>query len=77
MNLANNALKLKRTIAPTRLGLLFDSFRTALRRWREREELHAQLTRMTDRELHDVGMTREDIDYIKILAANRCLLPPF
>jgi uncharacterized protein YjiS (DUF1127 family) len=77
MRMANNAYNLKDTIAPTRIGPLFDHFRTALRRWRERERLRAQLIRMTDRELRDIGMTREEIDYINILAANRALLPPF
>ena len=77
MCMANNAYKLKGTIAPARIGPLFDRFRATLRRWREREQLRAQLNRMTDRELQDIGMTRDEIDYINMLAANRALLPPF
>lgn len=88
MRMANNAFRLKRTIVPTCLGLpVFDSFRTALRRWREREKLRAQLNRLADRELRDIGITRAEADFlpanpmprdeIDILAANRFLLPPF
>jgi uncharacterized protein YjiS (DUF1127 family) len=40
--------------------------------WRKRERLRAQLCRLTDGELMDIGITRGEIDYV---ASNRTIDP--
>jgi uncharacterized protein YjiS (DUF1127 family) len=40
--------------------------------WRKRERVRTQLCRLTDGELMDIGITREEIDYV---AANRDIDP--
>ncbi|WP_368860661.1 DUF1127 domain-containing protein [Bradyrhizobium sp. Arg816] len=40
--------------------------------WRKREILRAQLCRLTDGELMDIGITRGEIDYVAI---NRAIDP--
>jgi uncharacterized protein YjiS (DUF1127 family) len=40
--------------------------------WRRREKLRTELSRMTDGELADIGITRGEIDY---MASNRSISP--
>ncbi|WP_297370212.1 DUF1127 domain-containing protein [Acidocella sp.] len=45
-----------RTGAPRHYGLL-----NAFRRWRERRSAMAELASLSDRELADIGLTRDDL----------------
>jgi uncharacterized protein YjiS (DUF1127 family) len=45
----------------------------AFQQWRKRERLQGQLCNLTDRELTDIGITRDEIDYI---AAKRGIAMP-
>lgn len=59
--------------APTRLGLVrFGNCRAALREWYERRRLQARPADLSDMELHDIGVSRGEIDYI---VANRDVDP--
>ncbi len=63
----------KQTFVPVRLGLsLFGKCRAAVVEWRERQRIRAKLFNLGDRELHDVGISRGEIDY---LASNRDIDP--
>jgi uncharacterized protein YjiS (DUF1127 family) len=41
----------------------FEAYWNAFQEWRKREKLRAELTRLTDSELADIGITRDEIDY--------------
>jgi uncharacterized protein YjiS (DUF1127 family) len=63
----------RQTFVPVRLGLsLFGKCRAALIEWRERQRIRAMLSDLSDRELHDIGLSRDQIDY---LASNRDIDP--
>ena len=63
----------RRTFAPTRLGpSLFGNCRAALLEWYERRGIRARLLDLSDRELHDIGIARGEIDYV---ASNRDIDP--
>ena len=63
----------KQTFSPTRLGLsLFANCRAALLEWHERQGIRARLLDLNDRELHDIGISRGEIDYV---ASNRDIDP--
>ena len=47
-----------------------DAYWDAFREWRKRERLRNQLSRLTDGELMDIGITRGEIDYV---ATNRAI----
>ena len=68
-----NLVELTQTMVSTRLGLTFlkRSWGTLLE-WRERCRLRARLYDLSDRELHDIGTTRGEIDYV---ASNRSIDP--
>jgi uncharacterized protein YjiS (DUF1127 family) len=60
------------TFVLVRLGLsLFGKCRAALVDWRKRQRIRA-LFDLSDRELHDLGLSRGEIDY---LASNRNIDP--
>lgn len=64
MNTTYNAIGWRKTIAPLRFGwTAFRSYWAALLDWREREKLRANLYDLSDRELHDIGIARDQIDY--------------
>jgi uncharacterized protein YjiS (DUF1127 family) len=63
----------RQTFAPIRLGFsLFGNCRAALLEWHERKETRARLFGLSDRELHDIGVSRGEIDYV---ASNRDIDP--
>ncbi|KRR04109.1 hypothetical protein CQ12_36575 [Bradyrhizobium jicamae] len=63
----------KQTFAPIRIGLsLFGNCRAALLEWHERKGIRARLFDLSDRELHDIGISRGEIDYV---ASNRDIDP--
>jgi uncharacterized protein YjiS (DUF1127 family) len=63
----------RQTFAPVRLGLsLLANYRAALREWHERRQLRARLSDLSDMALHDIGISRGEIDYV---AANRDVDP--
>jgi uncharacterized protein YjiS (DUF1127 family) len=72
MDAIYNVVELTQTL-PTRLGLTFlKSTWGALLEWRERFRLRARLYDLSDRELHDIGITRGEVDYV---ASNRAIDP--
>jgi uncharacterized protein YjiS (DUF1127 family) len=63
----------KQTFAPVRLGLrLFGQCCAVLIEWHERQRITASLLDLSDRELHDIGIARGEIDYV---ASNRSADP--
>lgn len=42
----------------------FEPYWNAFQEWRKREKLRAELSRLTDSELADIGTTRGEIDYV-------------
>ena len=69
MDMAYKASGSRQTFAPIRLGLsLFGNCRASLLEWHERREIRARLFDLSDRELHDIGISRGEIDYV---ASNR------
>ena len=57
------------TFGPVRFGFsLFGKCRAALVAWRERQRIRAMLFDLSDRELHDIGISRGEIGYA---ASNR------
>lgn len=50
-----------------------EAYWNAFQAWRRREKLRAELCRLTDFELEDIGITRGEIDYV---ASNRSISPP-
>jgi uncharacterized protein YjiS (DUF1127 family) len=73
MAIPYTALGSKQTTTPVRLGAsLFNNCCAAIIAWYEREAIRASLSDMTDRELHDIGIGRGEIDYV---ASNRSVDP--
>ncbi|WP_128936369.1 DUF1127 domain-containing protein [Bradyrhizobium zhanjiangense] len=63
----------RQTLAPVRLGLnLLANYRAALRERHERRWLKANLSRLGDMALHDIGISRGEIGCV---AANRDVDP--
>ena len=55
----------KQTFAPIRFGLsLLGHCYAALLEWHERRRITASLLDLSDRELHDIGIARGEIDYV-------------
>lgn len=64
-----NSFEPRRPPMTMRLGLtLFARCRDALRGWRKRGRMQAELDGLSDRELLDIGIARGEIDYV---ASNR------
>lgn len=64
-----NSFEPRRSTMTMRLGLtLFSRCRDALREWRKRGRMRAELDGLSDRELLDIGIARGEIDYV---ASNR------
>jgi uncharacterized protein YjiS (DUF1127 family) len=49
-----------------------ETYWNAFQDWRKRERMRAELCRLTDSELMDIGITRGEVDY---LASNRSIDP--
>jgi uncharacterized protein YjiS (DUF1127 family) len=49
-----------------------ETYWNTFQEWRKRERLRTQLSRLTDSELVDIGITRGEIDYV---ASNRSIDP--
>ncbi|WP_346657316.1 DUF1127 domain-containing protein [Bradyrhizobium monzae] len=67
----------RHTVAPTRPGLspfgdCCVALCVALGEWYERQRIRAKLFDLSDRELHDIGISRGEIDYV---ASNRDIDP--
>jgi uncharacterized protein YjiS (DUF1127 family) len=64
MATANNVSASRQTSASIRLGLsLFGNCCAALRERYERQRIQARLFDLSERELHDIGISRGEIDY--------------
>jgi uncharacterized protein YjiS (DUF1127 family) len=64
---------LGQTVAsPRRASSIFETYWSALREWRRRRKLRADLSQLSDRELMDIGTTRGEIDYV---ASHRSIDP--
>ena len=50
------------TASAWRISSLFGNCRDAFQEWRQHEKLRAQLCRLDDRLLADIGMTRDEIE---------------
>jgi uncharacterized protein YjiS (DUF1127 family) len=73
MATAYNVSTSRQTSAPIRLGLsLFGNCCAALCEWYERHRIQARLFDLSERELHDIGISRGEIDYV---ASNRDIDP--
>ncbi len=73
MDTTYNVSRLGHSSAPVRLGLsLFGNCRAALLEWDERRRIRARLSELSDRDLHDIGISRGEVDYV---AANRSVDP--
>ena len=63
----------RQTFAPVRLGLsLFGNCCAVLLEWHLRQGIRAKLLDLSDRELHDMGISRGEIEYV---ASNRDIDP--
>jgi uncharacterized protein YjiS (DUF1127 family) len=57
----------RQTFASIELGLsLLGGCYVALHDWRERRRIRARLVDLSDRELHDIGISRGEIDYVAL-----------
>ena len=72
MTIAHSADGLKLTITSEKRASFFKSFWRAFQAWREREKIRAELSRFSDRELRDIGITHGEIDYF---VSNRTIDP--
>jgi uncharacterized protein YjiS (DUF1127 family) len=73
MDTTYNVSASRQTFAPVRLGLsLFGNWCATLLEWRERQRIRARLFDLSDRELHDIGISRGEVDYV---ASNRDIDP--
>ncbi len=52
-----------------RASALFNRYRAAFLGWRRRMQLQARLCDLNDRELHDIGLARGEIDFAAASAA--------
>ncbi len=65
------ATDLGQTVAPMRRAFrLFIRYWKMLRKWQERNALRDVLYNLSDRELHDIGTTRGEIEHV---ARSRCV----
>ena len=48
---------------------LFNRYRDAFQSWRHRTQLRVALSELNDRELHDMGIARGEIDFVAASAA--------
>ena len=69
MDVTYTVIRSKR--AAVRLGV-FSRCWIALREWQTRGRLRARLSDLSDSELHDIGISRGEIDYV---AGNRGIEP--
>ena len=73
MSTIYNGVGWKQTATPARPRVsVFNRCRAVFREWREREQLRARLGDLSDRELHDIGIGRGEVDYV---ASNRSIDP--
>jgi uncharacterized protein YjiS (DUF1127 family) len=73
MNTAHGVIGLERHIRlKVRASSFFKRYWSALQEWRERERLRSDLYYLNDFELHDIGITRGEIDYV---VSNRSIDP--
>ena len=70
----------RRPTMTMRLGfILFARCRDALREWRKRGRMRAELDGLSDRELFDIGIARGEIDYVacnRIADSRGAFFPP-
>ena len=73
MSTIYNEVGWKQTATPAQPGIsVFNRCRAVFREWRERKRLRARLDDLSDRELHDIGIERGEVDYA---ASNRSVDP--
>jgi uncharacterized protein YjiS (DUF1127 family) len=73
MNTAHGVVGLGQTTASTRrISSLFKRYWGAFQERRKRQRLRATLCDLNDFELHDIGITRGEIDYV---VSNRSIDP--
>ena len=69
MNTAQSAMWLEQTAVSTRRVFSFfkgywGAFQERRKKWRKRQRERAELYRLSDSELMDIGMTRGEIEYV-------------
>ena len=64
MSKTHDTINSPRTFMPVKSFGLLERFWAAYREWRERRRRQATLSRLSDRELMDIGTTRGEIDYV-------------
>lgn len=61
----SSSFKSKQGIVQARIGLLgLTRYWAAIVEWRQRERLRRQLANLSNQDLRDIGMTRDDIDQV-------------
>ena len=72
MSTIQEATELGPTTAKRQVYSPLEAYWNAFQEWRKREMRQTQSCRLTDRELMDVGMTRNEFDYV---TSNRSIDP--
>jgi uncharacterized protein YjiS (DUF1127 family) len=69
MNTTFGTIKLTQPGWTERVFGLFNRYRKAFQEQRQRARLRAALSGLSDRELHDISITRGEIDYVAAIGA--------
>ena len=72
MSTIQGTTELGPTIAKPQVYSPLETYWNAFQEWRKRERQRTQLSRLTDSELVDIGITRGEIDYV---VSNRSIDP--
>jgi uncharacterized protein YjiS (DUF1127 family) len=63
MSTTFDTTKLAQPTSTQRVLALFNRYRDAVQNWRNRTQLRAALYDLNDRELHDIGIARGEIEF--------------
>jgi uncharacterized protein YjiS (DUF1127 family) len=72
MTIPHSEDDLRQTITSGKRASFFEGYWRAFQAWRERERIRTELSRFSDRELRDIGITYGEIDYF---VSNRTIDP--
>ena len=72
MSTINGTTELRPASAKRQVYRPLETYWNAFQEWRKRERQRAELCRLTDSELMDIGITRGEIDYV---ASNHSISP--
>jgi uncharacterized protein YjiS (DUF1127 family) len=64
MNTINETIELRPASTKRQVYSPLEIYWDAFHEWRKRKKVHTRLWQLTDRELADIGMTRNEIDYV-------------